>query len=44
MGSAYDSANNICSISTLSNNIQLRILTDADIMGSGAMNSPHTIN
>ena len=44
MGSAYDSANNMCSISTWSSDIQFRILTDAEIMGNGSINSPHSIN
>ena len=44
MGSAYDSANNVCSISTWSSDIQFRILTDDEIMGTGSITSPNTIN
>ena len=44
MGSAYDSANNVCSISTWSFDIKFRILAPDEIIGSRTITSPNTIN
>ena len=44
IGSAYDSSNNICSISTWSDTIQFRILTDDEVMGTGMISAPNSVN
>ena len=44
IGSAYDSNNNICSISTWSSTTKFRILTDDEVIGLGVKTSPNSVN